>query len=100
VKKSRVIIDVQRGAIVPICTDTVQFDGIHYVRMADGDLRPVISEELHSGPQMIGTAWHDDLAGAYAQAVEELDRRIEELTALRSMTLRRLAPAGAEVLHA
>lgn len=98
-RKFRVIVDIPRGSIVPVHADTVNVEGIPYVRWVDGSLRPFTAEEFHSGPEMIGTAWHDDLTVAYDKVVEELDRRIEELTALRSMTLRSMAPAG-EVAHA
>jgi hypothetical protein len=100
VKKYRVIVDICRGVIVPVHADTVEVEGTLYVRWADGSLRPFTAEQFHSGPEMVGTAWHDDLTVAYTRVAEELDRRIEELTALRSMTLRSMAPAGAEVIHA
>lgn len=89
----RVIVDTLAATATPVASELVHVDGKRFFRHTDGSLRLVDSERAWAGERFIATAWHSDLAAAYAEAADSLSRRAQTVAALRLTCL-----AGADVV--
>lgn len=93
--KHQVRVDLRDGKATANSVETIEVvPGHTYYRAWDGSLRPVAGASLHSGDGWIVTAFHDEPGAAWAEAAEELERRMQALAALRLVCL-----AGQEVVH-
>jgi hypothetical protein len=90
----RIYCDLIAGTAKPVSVEVFDLNGGTYYKAYDGSLRPVDGEKLFSGERSISTGWHASQADAYAEAADELARRVRAVAALR-LTCR----AAAEVLH-
>ena len=94
-QKHRITVDLKAGTAKPTTVETFDIParGIYY-RAYDDSLRRVDGQGIHSGDTWIATAWHDDAGSAWAEAAEELTRRIHKLASIRLVCL-----AGKEVVN-
>lgn len=93
-QKHRIRVDLHDGKVKADAVDTIEVGDHVFYGAYDGSLRPITAEVMHSGGGWIVTTWHDHPSDAWAEAAEELTRRIQKLADLRTICL-----AGAEVIH-
>jgi hypothetical protein len=92
-QKHRITVDLKAGTAKPTTVETIEIaPGDIYYRAWDDSLRRIDGEGIHNGDAWIATAWHDDAGSAWAEAAEELTRRIQRLASIRIVCL-----AGQEV---
>ncbi len=93
--KHQVRIDLRDGTAKAAAVEMIEaVPGQAFYRAWDGSLRPISGASLHSGDGWIVTTFHDEPGPAWAEAAEELHRRVQSLAALRLVCL-----AGGEVAH-
>lgn len=93
--KHRIIVDLRNQTTKPQTVEAFELPtgGIYY-RSHDDSLRSLAREGLFSGETYIVTAWHDDIGAAWAEAADELGRRVQALASIRLVCL-----AGQEVVN-
>lgn len=86
VTKHRIIVDITSGKITPLSTETFEVEpGRLYFRSPlDQSLCPVDAARALVTPDFIGTTWHGNLVDAYAEAGQEIGRRLQSLATIRA----------------